>query len=113
MKISESSLIVGMVLALMLCCASLSGCSTSEGVKVVTGEPDVKALVAPPPDRAMVPPHDPIPLVKGDTKLGNIEIMKKNNLACVDDRNKLIVLQDYVKSIFNNTSNDNEEKDGN
>lgn len=108
MKISESALIVGLALALMLCC--LSGCSSS-GTKVVTGEPDVKTLIAPPPDRAMVPPHNLIPLVKGDTKLGNIEIMKKNNLACVDDRNKLIILQDYVKSIFN--SNDNEEKDGN
>lgn len=113
MKISDSALIVGLALALMLGCASLSGCSSSEGAKVVVGEPDVKTLVAPPPDRAMVPPHDPIPLVKGDTKLGNIEVMKKNNLACVDDRNKLIILQDYVKSIFNNTSNNNEEKDGN
>lgn len=113
MKISESSLIVGMALVLMLCCASLSGCSTSDGVKVVTGEPDVKTLIVPPPDKAMKPPHDPVPLTKDDIKLGNIEIMKKNNLACVDDRNKLIILQDYVKSIFNNTSNDNEEKDGN
>ena len=108
MKISESALIVGLALVLMLCC--LSGCSSSEGVKVVAGEPDVKTLIVPPPDRAMVPPHEPIPLVKGDTKLGNIEVMKKNNLACVDDRNKLIILQDYVRSIFNN---DNEEKDGN
>ena len=109
MKISESSLIVGMALILMFCCASLSGCSST----VVTGKPDVTTLIVPPPDRAMKPPHDPIPLVKGDTKLGNSEIMTKNNLACVDDRNKLIILQDYVKSIFNSTSNDNEEKDGN
>lgn len=106
MKISESVLIVGLALALMLGCASLSGCSSTSGVEVVAGEPDVKTLVAPPPDRAMVPPHDPIPLVKGDTKLGNIEIMKKNNLACVDDRNKLIILQDYVKSIFSNNNNE-------
>lgn len=109
MKISDSALIVGLALALMLGCASLSGCSSSEGAKVVVGEPDVKTLVAPPPDRAMKPPHDPIPLVKGDTKLGNSEIMTKNNLACVDDRNKLIILQDYVRSIFNSN---NEEKDG-
>lgn len=81
---------------------SLTGCGSSPKETVVTVAPQkVEQLAVEPPSAAMIPPAKAIPLVKGAADAENSATMRQNNLSCSNDRAKLIILQEYVKTLFN------------
>ena len=79
---------------------TLVGCAEQPKVVPVVEKVKVSDLIAKPPADAMVDPVEPIPLRKGDSKAGNTEIMRQNNLNALNDRTNLRTLQAYIKSIF-------------
>lgn len=80
---------------------ALVGCSSPKSTTVTVAPQKVEQLAVEPPAAAMIPPAIAIPLVKGAPDADNSAIMRQNNLSCSNDRAKLIILQDYVKSLFN------------
>lgn len=80
---------------------SLGGCSSPKGTVVTVAPQKVEQLAVEPPSAAMIPPAKAIPLVKGAADAENSATMRQNNLSCSNDRAKLIILQEYVRTLFN------------
>lgn len=80
---------------------SLVGCSSSKETVVTVAPQKVEQLAVEPPSAAMIPPAKAIPLVKGAADAENSATMRQNNLSCSNDRAKLIILQEYVRTLFN------------
>lgn len=80
---------------------SLVGCSSPKGTVVTVAPQKVEQLAVEPPSAAMIPPAKAIPLVKGAADAENSATMRQNNLSCSNDRAKLIILQEYVRTLFN------------
>lgn len=80
---------------------SLVGCSSPKETVVTVAPQKVEQLAVEPPSAAMIPPAKAIPLVKGAADAANSATMRQNNLSCSNDRAKLIILQEYVRTLFN------------
>lgn len=80
---------------------SLIGCSSPKETVVIVAPQKVEQLAVEPPSAAMIPPAKAIPLVKGAADAENSATMRQNNLSCSNDRAKLIILQEYVRTLFN------------
>lgn len=80
---------------------ALVGCSSPKGTVVTVAPQKVEQLAVEPPSAAMIPPAKAIPLVKGAADAENSATMRQNNLSCSNDRAKLIILQEYVRTLFN------------
>lgn len=78
----------------------LVGCTAPPKIVPVAEKTKISDLLAKPPASAMIAPVDPTPLKVGDTKAGNTEIMRQNNLNALKDRTNLITLQAYIRNIF-------------
>ena len=87
--------VIAFLLAFMLV-----GCMAPPKVVPVVEKPKVSGLLAKPPADAMIDPVEPTPLKVGDTKAGNTEIMRQNNLNALKDRTDKRTLQAYIRSIF-------------
>lgn len=88
------------VTALFVMCLLLCGCATSVEREYNIDPPDVGRLIVRPPEGAMKQPAKAIPLKKGAPDAVNSGIMRDNNLSCSNDRAKLIILQDYIRTLF-------------
>ena len=87
--------IIAMLLAL-----TLVGCATKPVVVPVVEAPKATNILAKPPADAMKEPVEPTPLIKGDVRSGNTQIMRQNNLNALHDRQSLRILQAYIRNIF-------------
>ena len=80
---------------------SLVGCSSPKETVVAVAPQKVEQLAVELLSAAMIPPAKAIPLVKGAADAENSATMRQNNLSCSNDRAKLIILQEYVRTLFN------------
>lgn len=87
--------IIAMLLAL-----TLVGCTAKPVVIPVVEPTKAAAILAKPPEDAMKEPIEPTRLKKGDSKSGNTQTMRQNNLNALHDRNSLRILQAYIRNIF-------------
>lgn len=79
---------------------TLVGCTAKPAVIPVAEAPKATAILAKPPQEAMKEPIEPTLLKKGDSKSGNTQIMRQNNLNALHTRTSLRILQAYIRNIF-------------
>lgn len=87
--------IMALLIAIMLV-----GCNAPPKVVPVVEKVKISDLIAKPPADAMVDPVEPTLLRKGDSKAGNTEVMRQNNLNALNDRTNLRTLQTYIRNLF-------------
>lgn len=88
------------ILAVLVATALISGCRNAPEVVPVVQKFDPAEVLAKPPAAAMVEPVEPKKLPYGADNSVNSAIMKENNLNGANDRNKLRILQQYIRNIF-------------
>lgn len=84
----------------MLLTVALCGCTTQVEKTYKIAPQEVDQLIVKPPEGSMKPPSKAIPLRKGAPDAVNSGIMRDNNLSCSNDRAKLLILQDYIMTLF-------------
>lgn len=86
--------ILCMMLSIILC-----SCSFNNNDKLIPAQ-SVEQIASKPPESAMIAPEKSIPLKHGAEDSYNSGVMRINNLSCSNDRAKLIILQEYVRTLF-------------
>lgn len=87
--------LIGIILSILLC-----SCSSQKECRVELQPQRVDQIASKPPEAAMKPPSKAIPLKVGAEDSYNSGVMRVNNLSCSNDRAKLIILQDYIRTLF-------------